>query len=178
MNETWLPIPGWPSYEASSLGRIRRRGANTSEPRKPYAGKWGHLWLCMRDGGRRRCVSVHRLVALAFHGLPPSPRHEAAHNDGDATNNRPENVRWATRSENERDKVRHGRSNRGERQHMARLTAERVVEIRSLLCSGASQSEIAARFSVARTTVQSIANGRSWAWLSVSGVEHLRGRAA
>lgn len=165
MTEEWHPIPGWPAYEASSLGRIRTNRVHGGLVRNPYTGKWGHRWLCMRHDGRRRSVSVHRLVALAFHGEPPSPAHEAAHNDGDPANNRPENIRWATRAENERDKVAHGRSNRGERQHMARLTRDRVLKIRGLLAGGVSQAEVASRFSVARTTIQSIANGRSWAWL-------------
>lgn len=45
-------------------------------------------------------VRVHRIVATAFHGLPPTPKHVVDHIDTNCRNNRPENLRWLTRLEN------------------------------------------------------------------------------
>lgn len=45
-------------------------------------------------------VPVHRIVATAFHGAPPSPQHVVDHVDTNRQNNRPENLRWVTRLEN------------------------------------------------------------------------------
>jgi len=43
---------------------------------------------------------IHRIVATAFHGEPPTKDHIADHIDTNKQNNRPENLRWVTRLEN------------------------------------------------------------------------------
>lgn len=43
---------------------------------------------------------VHRIVAMAFHGEPPTKEHVVDHIDTNKRNNRPENLRWVTRLEN------------------------------------------------------------------------------
>lgn len=43
---------------------------------------------------------VHRIVAFAFLGNPPSDQHVVDHIDTNRRNNRPENLRWLTRLEN------------------------------------------------------------------------------
>jgi hypothetical protein len=45
-------------------------------------------------------VRIHRIVASAFHGEPPTREHVADHIDTNKQNNRPENLRWVTRLEN------------------------------------------------------------------------------
>lgn len=43
---------------------------------------------------------VHRIVATAFYGEPPSPQYVVDHIDTNRKNNRPENLRWITKLEN------------------------------------------------------------------------------
>jgi hypothetical protein len=43
---------------------------------------------------------IHRIVASAFHGEPPTKEHVVDHIDTNKRNNRPENLRWVTRLEN------------------------------------------------------------------------------
>lgn len=45
-------------------------------------------------------VRVHRIVATAFQGEPPTPEHVVDHIDTNRRNNRPDNLRWLTRLEN------------------------------------------------------------------------------
>lgn len=47
-------------------------------------------------GGER----VHRIVAYAFLGEPPTPQHIVDHIDTNRRNNRPQNLRWLTKLEN------------------------------------------------------------------------------
>jgi len=110
---TWRAVPGWLRYEASDEGQVR---SITRVPRgkppgliKPVPMQNGYMMvtLCGDDG--RWQVPVHRVVCMAFHGLPPTPQHEVAHGDGTRTNNRPDNLRWVTRRENMQDCERHGR---------------------------------------------------------------------
>lgn len=45
-------------------------------------------------------IPVHRIVATAFHGVPPTLKHVVDHIDTNKRNNRPDNLRWVTRLEN------------------------------------------------------------------------------
>lgn len=119
MTERWLPIAGYEGfYEVSDEGRVR-----TVERRVPNGGGTRHVGARIRrptktangaalvvglsKGDRQRVRTVHSLVLEAFIGPRPSGM-EACHGDGDATNNRLENLRWDTHLENIRDKFRHG----------------------------------------------------------------------
>jgi NUMOD4 motif/HNH endonuclease len=118
--ETWRPIPGYDGYEVSDLGRVRavdrvrmlRNRWGDVKPRR-YRGRIiaqatnDYGYKCVRLGTHASKEEVHRLVLLAFVG-PRPPRHETAHWDGDPANNVLSNLRWATKSENYQDSVRHG----------------------------------------------------------------------
>lgn len=43
---------------------------------------------------------VHRIIAVAFHGEPPTSQHVVDHIDTNRCNNRPENLRWISKLEN------------------------------------------------------------------------------
>jgi len=65
-----------------------------------YLDKHHGYWVVRLDGKSYR---VNRVVCCIATG-EDHPELEVAHNDNDKTNNSPDNLRWATRSENERDK--------------------------------------------------------------------------
>jgi hypothetical protein len=117
--EEWRSIPGFPLYEASSLGRIRRKAGTPRTPtarilrprtRTPKPGRLPYLDVALSSDGKIRTETVHKLVALAFHGPKPSDRHEVAHADGDPSNNASGNIRWATIASNKEDYCRHGKT--------------------------------------------------------------------
>lgn len=99
-----------------------------------------------------------------------APRdHDAAHWDGDPTNNCLDNLRWATVSENMSDKKRHGTDSSGTRNAMSKLTDEQVLYIRRnykrILYHKSNALELAERFNVSRTVILQIANNKRWAHL-------------
>lgn len=108
----WRPVPGIDDSKllVSSLGFVRtqRRGGRVLAGQvrplgKPYRGMLNAsetLGVCLH----KKSYLVHRLVALAFHGSQPSPEHTVDHIDRNVQNNCASNLRWATNSEQQRNK--------------------------------------------------------------------------
>jgi hypothetical protein len=90
---------------------------------------------------------------------------EAAHSCGNPWCWAGEHLRWATASENQLDKHRHGTMYRGEQHHKAKLSIPEVREIREHLSRGESAKTIAMKYGVSDAAVHDIAARRSWAWL-------------
>jgi len=114
----------------------------------------------------KKIVSTHVYVCTVVHGERPSPRHEVAHScgNGHMLCCAPRHLRWATRSENHADKVKHGTVARGQKNPASKLTTDDVHRIRALLGTR-PQHAIASMFGVCPMTVSHIATSRSWGWL-------------
>lgn len=158
------PIPGFPDYFASEFGEIvsaKRRNLRTLHPHKDED---GYLRVKVRRrGGVPALEYVHRLVCMAFHGEQPSPSHEVAHANGDKIDNRPSNLRWATRLENMADQRAHGRAPIGARNGRAKLTEQQVAEIRKWYTRGGiSQRMLADEYGVSESLVCYIIRGERW----------------
>lgn len=106
--------------------------------------------------GSRKVTTVHRL-ALERRLPPPPGQVDAAHgpcHNPACLNYR--HLRWASRKENEQDKLRDGTHQWGERNHMARLSFADVQVIRSM----SSASEAAAAFGISLSHARDIIAGR------------------
>lgn len=100
---------------------------------------------------------VHRLVAEAFLDNPEG-KPDVAHLDGNGSNNRLENLRWATESENMSDKKIHGTHTQGEKHGKAKLTDAEVIAIRYCRESGFDVVDIANVFKVSKWTIYDACN--------------------
>lgn len=176
MDEIWRPIPGFGDhYEASSMGRIRvkdriivKRHSMTGKPcRQFYKGrllrpsrgsKHGHLCVTLGVDGVDTSRSVHGLVLLAFVGPRPEGM-ECCHNNGVASDNRVENLRWDTHYNNNQDRIKHGTYANGEAHPMAKLTSEAVRSVRE---RGLSNRQIMSELGISRSQAQRIRVGESW----------------
>ena len=108
-DEVWRAVEGWPEYEVSSWGGVRRIGRRVLAQAKTQ----GYPHVDLSSGGVAKAFRVHRLVAAAFLGPPPFADALVAHNDGDPANNRVSNLRWASARENQIDRARHNTHCRG-----------------------------------------------------------------
>jgi hypothetical protein len=167
VDEQWKPIPSLaPHYEASSLGRVRRMTPYVSTyPGKilvPYKDtKTRYLRVGISTNGRTHTRYVHRLVCEAFHGPAPTHR-EVAHLDGTRSNNRADNLRWCTKSENQSHKRLHGTYRCGVQMWNAKLDPDRVRLMRARVAFGEPISSVARVFRVSYAAAYSIAKGVHW----------------
>lgn len=65
--------------------------------------QWGRDRINLSIDGERVLISTARVVCFLAHGNPPHPTSVADHIDGNTLNDHPDNLRWATYSENTRN---------------------------------------------------------------------------
>ncbi len=161
-DEEWRPIEGFPSYEVSSFGRIRRVTPDRfgREPRVlKTTPRNGYPRVDLWNGGARPIpVNVHRIVAAAFLG-PGNGRH-VNHIDGNRLNNHISNLEWVTPRENDAHASRLGLKAFGSRNGNARLSDDQVAEIRAQARRG-NHYALADRYGTSRSTIDRIVKGLS-----------------
>lgn len=114
------------------------------------------------SGRGRHKIGAHRAMCIAVYGNPPSSSHQAAHRCGNRWCVNPAHLRWALPSENERDKVEHGTSPRGENNSNARLRLAEVLRIKALHRAGIPSNAIAEEYGLYTSYVNKIAAGKVW----------------
>ena len=162
--EIWRIITQYPKYEASTLGRIRYRPDLSHHNAKPIRKatldkRSGYFIICMNIcNNRTQNEPVGRLVLNAFVGPCPSSKYECAHWDGNKSNNKLSNLRWATRIENQRDILRHGR-------RPLKVVDAEVATIRHLYAQGMSTRQLARQFGIGKSTVHCYVTNQSRTYL-------------
>lgn len=111
-SEEWRDAFGFEGiYQVSNEGRVRRvlasRGTRPGIIKPQANPRNGYLTVSLSRENKKKRISVHRLVALAFLGPQPEGK-EVCHNDDDRNNNHASNLRWDTHSQNHFDIARNG----------------------------------------------------------------------
>lgn len=177
--ERWLPVVEFEGfYEVSNMGRVRsiprtepvyRSDGSTwyeraREGRLLNAArtKNGYLRVNLKKNGVQSQHLVHRLVLSAFRGAAPDESWYACHNNGERTDNRLPNLRWATPQSNQADRKKHGTHQCGENAAPARLTERQALQIIFERRAGKTLSDVARQFGVSFQQVSKIARGECW----------------
>jgi len=104
MDTIWKPIPEFAGYEVSNTGLVRSTRFNKVKNLVFGTGTMGRKTVVFSVKAKGHKFYVHRLVAMAF--LPTADTKLAVdHIDRDVTNNHVSNLRWATRSENQANRI-------------------------------------------------------------------------
>ena len=174
MEEIWKDVIGYEeSYMVSSFGRMkskeriikRRKGGNYVQKETFISGceYHGYLKTSLRKDGSKKDKFIHCLVAEAFWGLKPEGM-EVCHKDGNRKNNKIENLRYGTRSDNVKDAIKNGThftpfTTKGVERSYAKLNDEIVRYIRT---SSETTGGLAKRFNVSKWAISNVRNNISW----------------
>lgn len=138
------------------------------------------IWVSHRDGGRFNC-NAHRVVAIAFHGMP-QPGMYVNHINGIKTDNRPHNLEWVTPLGNmlhaiDTGLLDKGRSpcwKKGSAHPRAKLTEAQVLEVVRKFNAGRTQESLGAEYGVSGQLIANIVVGKTWS--EVTGIARRHGR--
>lgn len=166
--ELWKPVSEFPDrFMISSHGRVW--SIVSKRLLKQGKLKTGYLVISSKIGGRGgRCICkrVHRWVAEEFLDNPDN-KPFVNHIDGDKTNNHVSNLEWSTPSANIQHAYDTGliKAPKGQDRPVSKLTDEDVRRIRRVYkarCKEFGGEALARFYGVKRSTVNSIASGKTW----------------
>jgi predicted XRE-type DNA-binding protein len=159
------PIPNFPGYFADTEGNIWSNKLFSTLNKMKQQEQKGYLSVSLSIKNRSYKRFVHRLILETFVGPCPDGM-ECRHKDGTRHNNDLSNLSWNTFSTNQKDRVKHGTSNRGERCGTAKLTNLQVAEIRKLLKEKhITQKDIAKIYGVSNPIISRINTGKIWRYI-------------
>lgn len=99
--EQWRDIEGYEGvYQVSDLGRVRSNKYGDWRVMKVVKSSTGYLTVGLLKDGKRKTVSVHRLVAQAFIDNDDETKTYINHQNEDKTDNKAINLEWCTASYN------------------------------------------------------------------------------
>lgn len=175
MEEMWKPIKGYENYyEVSSHGLIRtitrfisNSGKNgmwyKSRVLKFNIDKDGYHTVALQKEGKVKRFKVHRLVLSTFSNYEDEL--QVNHIDGNKSNNRLDNLEWATSSQNIKHAFNIGlKTQVGSKNNCSKLTEKQVIQICDFLkYTTFTNKQIADMFDIeSDETIRRIRKRLSW----------------
>lgn len=181
--ETWKPVPVPPfdtAYEISDQGRVRKTPAvhvyrnprclaPVARRKRSFVSSGssngnGYKRIGLVMGTNRRRFYVHRLVAMAFLGMPDDATCIVNHRDSNPTNNAVPNLEWGSQRDNIRHAVECGRLDPSRaRAARTKLTDVDVATIRLRHQQGETIREIANDYRIHPSWAGRIIREVAWA---------------
>jgi hypothetical protein len=164
--EEWRRISDFPSYGISDKGRIIRITPRPQKRNKNYFLKicingQGYYVVQLQRDRKNHKVELHKLLYKTFLGSIPNGK-IIHHKDFDKTNNKLDNFELVSRLQH-RSKIHPGKGFPGSQNPSAKLNEDKVSEIRNLYSKGFfTKTELAKYYSISKTTIGRIINGKLW----------------
>lgn len=92
VEESWISHIDFPGIECSNLGNIRQNKKRVTKGHQRLRGDFSISY-------KGKSYQVHTLICLFFHGQRPNDTYTVDHINRDPSDNRPENLRWASPTE-------------------------------------------------------------------------------
>lgn len=113
-------IPGQKKHRVSDDGKMQSLKSSGWQDMKASPDRSGYPCVSMKVEGKPKTLRVHTLVLLAFVG-PRPPGMVARHLNDNPRDNRLENLKWGTRSENGADSVKNRNERPPQRHRQAKM---------------------------------------------------------
>ena len=162
----WYKVKGYEGLYSITkfcllMADLKKTGTRTLKPRilSDRIDNKGYKSCCLFKDGKRKYMSVHRLVAFNFIDNPEN-KPCVNHIDGNKLNNNFENLEWCTYQENTQHAFKNGliKIRYGENSPTCKITNDQVAEIRSLKGKFTSM-QIAKKYGLSKSHTGKILKG-------------------
>lgn len=119
-DDEWKAIPGFDDYEVSNKGHVRSTKGRMRTITYDARG-YGTV------GIKKKTMTIHRLVAMAFLGMPADSTMVVDHIDGNKSNNNVENLRVISHSDNIKNAYENGFATGREKQCVIQVTYDGTI---------------------------------------------------
>jgi predicted transcriptional regulator len=147
-----VPIKEYGHYYVSESGRVVN--GVTGRVVVPHNDIGGYPRIRLMNNRKQTSYALHRVVAMAFIGMPPEADSQCNHKDRNPLNYHVSNLEWVTPSEN----MRHSRNTNSK---MHKITEDQVTEIRRLYTAGCRVVDLASQFGIHTAAVRKYIRGES-----------------
>lgn len=171
--EEWRNITAHPGYQISDHGRVRgkmrivinrgRTHMKMPELQGIHPDKHGYLFCRLSFMGKTKKRYVHQLVCEAWHGEKPEDDYSVDHIDRDRTHNKPINLRWASREEQNANRVLN--PNKGSTSNLSKLQEQDVRDIRAMydgIEKPPTYKSVGEQYEVDEATIRKIIKRKNW----------------
>lgn len=163
--EIWKKTPYSDKIEVSNYGNVRRIFKSGTSYYKGSVNHDGYLRIKLSINGKTFNKFAHVLVAETFLDNPNNYS-QINHINGDKLDNHVDNLEWCSASHNMQHAYDNKLKRTDKRHSRAKLTESEVLDIYN---SELSVLKLVEKYSIDRTVVFKIRNGKSWGWLTKHG---------